>query len=208
MNTTGWNELLLKPNNKMKMKNVTALVAGLALAGATLVSYDLPKGWFKAGSEPDKYEMGIDKGAGVNKGNAAIIKSDAKKIKGFGTLMQNSQPGKYKGKRVKMSGYMKSENIDGSAGLWFRVDGKEAGKSLAFDNMYDRAVKGTTDWKKYEIVLDVPEEATNLAYGALLHGVGTLWFDDIQFEIVEHTVKSTNRDISWPEAPTNLQFDN
>lgn len=188
------------------MKNTTKYIAALLLAGATLVSYDLPKGWFKAGSEPDKYEMGIDKGAGVKGGNAAIIKSDAKKIKGFGTLMQGCQPGKYLGKKVKMSGYLKSEDIKGWGGLWFRVDGK--GKSLAFDNMYDRAVKGTTEWKKYEIVLDVPEEATNLAYGALLGGTGTLWFDDIQFEIVETATPTTSKDINRPEAPTNLQFDN
>lgn len=188
------------------MKNTTKYIAALLLAGATLVSYDLPKGWFKAGSEPEKYEMGIDKGAGVNGGNAAIIKSDSKKIKGFGTLMQNCQPGKYAGKRVRMSGYLKSEDIEGWGGLWFRVDGK--GASLAFDNMHDRAVKGTTQWKKYEIVLDVPEEASNLAYGALLGGTGTLWFDDIQFEIVEGAVKSTSTDIKRPEAPTNLQFDN
>lgn len=190
------------------MKNTRKYIAALLLAGATLVSYDLPKGWFKAGSEPDKYEMGIDRGAGVNGGNAAIIKSDGKKIKGFGTLMQNSQPGKYLGKKVKMSGYLKSEDIDGWAGLWFRVDGKDRGESLSFDNMHDRAVKGTTAWKKFEIILDVPKEATNLAYGALLAGTGTLWFDDIQFDIVEDNVKSTNIDMAKPEAPTNLQFDN
>lgn len=43
-------------------------------------------------------------------------------------------------------------------GLWFRVDGT-TGKSLSFDNMQDRAVKGTTEWARYEIVLDVPEGA-------------------------------------------------
>lgn len=188
------------------MKNTTKYIAALLLAGATLVSYDLPKGWFKAGSEPDKYEMGIDKGAGVNGGNAAIIKSDSRKIKGFGTLMQNSTPGKYKGKRVKMSGYMKSEDIDGWAGLWFRVDGKEWSKSLSFDNMGDRPVKGTTAWQKYEIVLDVPDEATNLAYGALLAGTGTLWFDDIQFEIVSDATASTNK-TNQPTEPKNLKFD-
>ncbi|MBX2904862.1 MAG: hypothetical protein KF744_02410 [Taibaiella sp.] len=188
------------------MKNVTAMIAGVLFAGIVLVSYDLPKGWFKAGSQPDKYEMGIDKGVGVKGGNAAIIKSESKKIRGFGTLMQSCQPGKYLGKKVKMSGYLKSEDVKGWAGFWFRVDGKERGESLSFDNMHDRAVKGTTEWKKYEIVLDVPAEATNLAYGALLAGTGTLWFDDIQFEIVETNEKSTGR--FRPDEPTNLQFEN
>jgi hypothetical protein len=117
-------------------------------------------------------------------------------------------PGKYLGKRVKMTGYMKSEEVNGWAGLWFRVDGKESGKSLAFDNMYDRKITGTTEWKQYEIVLDVPAEATRLAYGALLGGTGTVWFDDINFEIVTDKVHATNKDVNTPEAPTNLGFDN
>jgi len=41
--------------------------------------------------------------------------------------------------------------------------GKETG--VAFDNMQDRAIKGTTDWRRYEVVLDVPEDATGIAPG-------------------------------------------
>lgn len=188
------------------MRRTITFIGALLLAGTTLVAYDLPKGWFKAGNEPDKYEMGMDKGAGRNGGSAAFIKSESKKIKGFGTLMQNSLPGKFLGQRVKMSGYMKSENVEGWAGFWFRVDGG-AGKSLAFDNMHDRAVKGTTSWQQYEIVLDVPKEATKLAYGALVGGTGIIWFDDIQFEIVDQKVASTGGLSSTPEEPANLKFE-
>jgi len=82
----------------------------------------MPKGWFAAGSEPKSYDMGTDKGAGRDGKNAATIKSTAKKISGFGTLMQQCLPDKYLGKRVRMSGYMKSKDVDSWAGFWFRVD--------------------------------------------------------------------------------------
>lgn len=190
------------------MKKTAIYICSLILVSVFLFSYDLPQNWYKAGSMPDKYEMGIDKGSGRNGNNAAIIKSTEKKIRGFGTLMQNSMPGKYLGKRVKMTGYVKSEDVNGWAGLWFRVDGKETGKSLAFDNMYNRNISGTTDWKQYEIVLDVPAEATRLAYGALLSGTGTIWFDDIKFEIVNDKVPATGKEVNIPEEPTNLGFDN
>ena len=85
--------------------------------------------------------------------------------------MQQCLPSEYAGKRVRMSGYMKSQDVAGWAGFWFRIDGQGA-RPLAFDNMHGRAVRGTTGWKKYEIVLDVPQQATNLAYGALLDGTG------------------------------------
>jgi hypothetical protein len=187
------------------------MLKGTLLVGTTLalLSFDLPSGWFAAGSKPKSYEMGIDNGSGQDGSNAATIKSIDKKINGFGTLMQNSLPDKYLGKRVRMTGEMKSKDVTDWAGFWFRVDQAGLKTSLSFDNMHDgnkdRSIKGTTDWKKYEIVLDVPAKATNLAYGALLSGTGQIWFTKINFEIVDNTVKTT--DIRNSE-PTNLNFDN
>ena len=65
------------------MKNIYSTVLLLALS-ATIFSFDNATGWFKAGSEPKSYDMGIDKGAGQDGKNAATIKSTAKKINGFG----------------------------------------------------------------------------------------------------------------------------
>ena len=176
----------------------------------TLSSFDLPKGWGKAGSEPKSYDMGIDKGAGQDGKNAATIKSIEKKINGFGTLMQNCLPDKYLGKRVRMSGYMKSKDFDDKAGLWLRVDQANSEKPLSFDNMLDRPIKGTSDWKKYEIVLDVPLNATNLAYGALIVGTGQIWFDNLSFEVVDNATPATKdiKDNYMPnKEPVNLDFE-
>lgn len=178
----------------------------LLLSTVCLFSFDLPKGWFPSGDATKSYDMGIDKGMGRDGKNVATIKSNAKKISGFGTLMQTAIPDKYLGKRVRMTGYVKSENVAEWAGLWFRVDQKDK-RAVAFDNMQDRAIKGTTAWKRYEIVLDVSQNSSNLAYGALLSGTGQIWFDDIQFEIVENTVPLTGGDISALEEPRNLDFE-
>lgn len=86
------------------------------------------------------------------------------------------------GKRIRYSGYIKTENINrGFAGLWWRVDG--ASGVLAFDNMQNRGVKGTTDWKRYEIDLPVASDARNINFGALHSGDGTAWFDGLRVEI-------------------------
>ncbi len=182
------------------------IIYGLSVfAFVCLMSLDVPKGWFKAGSVPDKYEMGIAIGAGEHGKNVATIKSTANKIHGFGTLMQSCMPGKYLGKKVRMTGRMKSENVTGWAGFWFRVDEANSKKSLSFDNMYDRCITKTTDWKEYEIILDVPANASKLAYGALLSGKGQIWFDNIKFEIVDEQTSTTGR--STLDAPQNLNFD-
>lgn len=179
-----------------------------------LFSFDLPKGWFKAGSDPTKYEMGVDKGAGQDGKNAATIKSIDKDIKGFGTLMQNCSPTKFAGKRVRMTGLLKSKDIESYAGFWLRVDASDSKKPLSFDNMFDRPIKGTTDWKKYEIVLDVPENAFNISYGVLLNGTGQVWFDSMTFEIVDNSVPTTGKPLeqqikkhSTPDSPENLNFE-
>lgn len=186
------------------MKYILSLVIVCAL-----MAYDVPKGWLKAGSSAGDYEMRTDVKAGRNQQNAATIKSVTDKISGFGTLMQNCSPEKYKGKRLKLTAYMKSVNVKEFAGMWLRVDGDKLLEPLGFDNMYERPVTGTTDWTKCEIVLDVPMEATNLAYGALLSGTGQIWFSDLEFDVVSDDVPTTGRSkgkINAPAKPRNLKF--
>jgi hypothetical protein len=194
----------------------TKIFKGALLVATTLAlfSFDLPKGWFKAGSDPNKYEMGVDKGTGQDGKNSATIKSIDKKIKGFGKLMQNCSPTKFAGKRVRMTGLLKSKDLEIYAGFWLRVDASDSNKPLSFDNMYDRPIKGTTDWKKYEIVLDVPENASNIAYGVLLSGTGQVWFDSMTFEIVDNSVPTTGKTTEQrmkkycaPTSPENLNFE-
>jgi hypothetical protein len=170
--------------------------------------FDIPEGWFEAGSHPGNYDMGIEKGAGQDGKNAATIKSKEKKIKGFGTLMQDCLPQKFIGKRVRMSGYMKSKDVESWAGFWMRVDEAGSQTPLSFDNMHDRSIKGTTEWKKYEIVLDVPAKASNIAYGALLYGTGQIWFDKLNFEVVDAYLPTTGKTGKAPNAePVNLDFE-
>ena len=187
----------------------TAAVCALA-APALAAFADLPAGWFKAGSHPAEYDMGLDESVRRDTGkSSATVKSIVEKPSGFGTLMQMTQPGEYRGKRVRLSGFVKSDRLTQWAGLWFRVDGPNPNASLAFDNMQDRPIKGTTEWTRYEIVLDVPNEAQRLAFGVLLGGGGQVWMDDLKFEVVPTTVKTTGAlpSASAPAAPTNLNFE-
>lgn len=94
---------------------------------------------------------------------------------GYGTLMQVFAADDYRGKRLCMSGYIKVENVAGWASLWMRVDGPEG------ETMQDRPVTGTTDWEKFEIILDVPQDSVKIAFGVLLEGAGQVWVDDFQF---------------------------
>ncbi|MDZ4668524.1 MAG: hypothetical protein SGJ00_11675 [bacterium] len=191
----------------MKAKAQAAMLLVVLVA---LCSFEVPKGWYKAGSNPDRYEIGIDLGAGINGTNAATIRSEGARVRGFGTLVQNLKPGNFAGKRLRMSGYIKTTDVAGWGGFWLRIDGQKPSDPYVFDNMSNRKLKGNNDWVKCEIVVDVPKKATNIAYGALLSGTGQLWFDDLSFEVVDESVSAT---IPYPKEnapqnqPTNLSFE-
>jgi erythromycin esterase-like protein len=86
------------------------------------------------------------------------------------------------GKKIRFSGSIKTADLTGGwAGLWWRADGPKG--MLAFDNMQGRGPTATTEWKRYEIVLDVPAETVNINFGVLMPGTGRAWFDDLQVEI-------------------------
>ena len=140
--------------------------------------------------ESAKYEMNFEKNPESIDQNIFTIKSVQSKISGFGSLGKHTQTDLYSGKTVKMSGYVKSEDVKSWAGLWMRVDYYDV-RVLAFDNMQKRSIKGSTDWTKYEVVLFVPMEATSISYGVLLSGTGQIWFKDVVLEVVDDSVPET-----------------
>lgn len=86
------------------------------------------------------------------------------------------------GKRIRYSGYIKTEEItEGFAGLWWRVDGADG--VLGFDNMRHRGPKGTTDWKRYEIEMEVHADVVHINFGVLHPGTGIAWFDALKVEV-------------------------
>ncbi len=183
----------------------------LFLVGA-LMSYDMPKGWIAGGTNPNQYEMGIDEGAGQNGKNAATIRSIREEAFGYGLLEQRFSSDNYKGKRLKLTGYLKTKKVSKWAGLVMKVlsktinpvTGKEQRKVITYDNMYTRFVNGTTAYTKYEIVLDVPDSSSDIEYGARLTGAGQIWFDQLSFEVVGKDVPLTTSEL---KEPTNTDFD-
>lgn len=171
---------------------------------------EVPEGWVVAGTAPQDYQVSVlpEKREG---NNVVLLESVANPDPSkFGTLSQYCSADQYLGKRVRMTGYLKSENVKNWAGMWFRVDdSKQKDLSLSFDNMSDRPIKNTTDWKKYEIVLDVPQEAGAMVFGVLLEGSGKVWISDISFEVVDQSVPTTNmvkERAPLPQGPVNLDF--
>jgi hypothetical protein len=83
------------------------------------------------------------------------------------------------------------------------------GETQAFDNMQERPISGTADWRLHRIVLEVPETAEMIFFGVLLEGPGRTWLDDVEFEAVSEDIPTTGAGITTPvipERPVNLDF--
>jgi hypothetical protein len=166
-----------------------------------------PAGWFMAGSHPQDYTAGVSTAQRQQGRASAYLAATAIAPQGFGTLMQTFAADSHRAKRLRMRGYVKSEAVEGWAGLWMRVDGRQQ-PALAFDNMQGRPIKGTSDWQPYDIVLDVPEESTAISFGILLHGKGKVFLDEVTFDVVPSTVQTTSLTAkAQPAVPINLDFE-
>jgi hypothetical protein len=181
---------------------------------------DLPAGWKVRGPRvavrPEGLGVFIDYEISRGGVAASILSIDATNDD-WGTLMQNFFADDYRGKRVRFSAWVKAWRVSGWAGLWMRVD-TESREMVAYDDMEGRAIRGTSDWTRYEVVLDVDEYAYAINVGIVLWGVGQVWMDDCAFEVVDESVPVTDQfplgrphEYSLPkrlyDEPVNLNFD-
>lgn len=170
---------------------------------------EVMNGWFLSGTNPKSYEIGRDFQE-AHKGNASGYLRSLKTNEedSFGTMMQQFHANKYCGKRLKLSCFIKTKDVNEFAGLWMRIDAKD-GDTLQFDNMSNRPIKGTTGWNHYSVVLDVPPNAGAIYFGVLLQGAGTVWMDEFSLSEVDEKTPTTNLKApdNMPMEPVNLNFD-
>ena len=96
----------------------------------------------------------------------------------------------YRGKRVRLTAFLRSEGLDHEAALSLFAAYEFGRTTLA----------GTTPWKKYELVVDVPAASEAIRILLTQQGAGTVWADDFSFKQVDSTVPLSIR------RPENLSF--
>ena len=185
------------------IKRLSFALATLLVIGQLHAS--TPTGWFVAGTARDSYDIGTQAGDRHPGDRNAFIRAKPESG-GFGTLMQTINANAYIGKRLRLSGFMRTKDAI-SAGLWMRIDGANK-EVVGFDNMSSRPLRGDTEWRRYEIVLDVPNNAKAIAFGFLLEGnKGEALADDFKLEAVGKDVPLTGTASPLlPAAPVNLDF--
>jgi hypothetical protein len=150
---------------------------------------DSTSSWALFSDRSQDYTMGTDSGI-LHGGTASgSIRSAAEKAAGFAALLQTCAADRYRGQRLRMSAFVRTDSVIKGAGVLMRVD--SASNVLAIRNMQDRPIQGTTDWTRYDIVLDVPNDSSDIVFGAWIQETGQIWFDDFRLEAVGTDVPLT-----------------
>ncbi|HJV88982.1 MAG TPA: erythromycin esterase family protein [Holophagaceae bacterium] len=144
----------------------------------------LPPGWFLADRLVEDGFRGEWTGEAVQEGKGAfhLFHSTGDSALGWATAMQSVDPTPYLGKRVRLSGWIRTDGKpENEATIWMRVD-RPTGTGF-FDNALDRPVTRTT-WTRLILEGVVDADAKALNFGCMLKGTGHAWFDGLVLETV------------------------
>ncbi len=150
------------------------------------VSYTLPpQGWKLDGASVDQFEAGSVN----NAPQSWYVRAKVFPATGFGNLAQTVDPQMFLGKRIKLSANVRTEDAV-KAQLWLRLDDKKPGVMSA-DNMINRPIVGSSDWNRYECILDVPRTTSLISAGIILTKAGAAYIKDAYIEEVGPNVPTT-----------------
>jgi hypothetical protein len=100
-------------------------------------------------------------------------------------IVQGSQAAKFRGKRVRLSAHLKTDDKSSAGMLFYTYDGD--GRATGLNTGPAKRI----NWTQLSLVMDVPDSATRMLYGGCLAKTGSMWVDDVSVEAVGLDVELT-----------------
>lgn len=187
-------EGMLKPQMTPLIAATLETLEGYRMTGNG--SWQVPPGW-TADGDATQYRVALDEKIVHGGKSSLFLRSLAPEPRGAVSVAQRFSAAKFLGARVRLSGYLRGEKIASIAGLRFCIGFADPGAAEC--EMVNPA--GTSPWKKFEFVTNVPSAAEYIEFQLHIQGAGTLWSDGFAFEKVNPSVP-----LSRSEVPQNLNF--
>lgn len=158
----------------------------------------------KIGSNPDLYKFEVLDESEI------VLESNCSNETNYGGIRQIANLDSVRGRRIRLTAELLTENVTHGAGLWLRASTHHL---LVSDGMYDRLVAGTTSWTSHELIIDVPMDAEIVTYGVWMIGNGKCAMRHAVLDIVGKELHPTTKTVfgqvgpnSWVEkkAPPNV----
>jgi hypothetical protein len=202
-----WTSIRVKIRVQIRSEGVPMKVIDLSIALIGLTSLSaangedrpLPGGWrlipFVAANQ---YRIGLDREIRHSGKSAAFLEShDADwKKNHYARLEQTLDATKYRGKRLRVSAFLKSKDVVKTAFLAANVP--NPWEDLSDFATQKPLLEGTTDWNRYQIEFKVIPYAKQIEIRVELHGSGRVWVDDLRLEVLDEAGEPSTAEI--PEA--------
>lgn len=188
--------------------------------------------WYIGRVDSTQYDIAVDSEE-VHSGKwSGHIFSLSDSSSNIGYLARSVDPDLFKLRRISLVAWSKTKDIKGSSYLYARMreipEGKERslGKKV-YDGISnfvgvdehklpewiffneEQPVDSDTQWTKHTFIIDVPQKAVALWFGAILDGRGKVWIDDFSYKLIGTLPGDTTyKDISsYIAKPRDLDFE-
>jgi hypothetical protein len=148
---------------------------------------DLPGGWrLRARPSMNHYRMGLDRQTFHGSKSAGLLESTAAEFQKnhYAWLVQSIDVRGYRGKRLRLSAFLKTEDVRQAAYL-------EANIPHLYSDSEDKfrqkpILQGSTDWQRYEVEFTVSglEGTAEIECRVFLSGPGRVWVDDVSLQVI------------------------
>ena len=140
------------------------------------------EGWSIEGHAQSAYAAETD-GEVVREGHPTIrFHPTADSGGAYATFMTSLDAAPFRGRRAHAYVWVRTQGVTGRGDAWLRAQGADSppdGPGLATSIV---RLSANADFTRYEMVVDVPTDASKLQMGIGLGGPGMLWMDGVKIE--------------------------
>jgi hypothetical protein len=163
------------------------LISGLLGIGSLLMIHSAvaaaPADWHLHSRTADEIAR-VDRTTAYDGSASAMLESKSPSVSAFGTLAQGVVGKSFVGKRIQFSAYIRTRNVRKQAGIWMRAEDAN-GRIIAFQGFVPGSyLRGTRDWTQVHVAICIPRTTVAVFYGVNLLGPGTVWIDEIRFDVL------------------------
>ncbi|MBK8222869.1 MAG: hypothetical protein IPK73_17760 [Candidatus Obscuribacter sp.] len=168
-----------------------------------------PRFWRLQGKDLSKSELVVDESVTFNGRRSCLLQHDPAQSNERSVMVQTMGAIELRQRRLCFSAKVKTENVEGKAALFVCILDSNV-EYLLKDEMPGRELSGCNDWTELKVVIDVPELARYINFGAQIIGApGKLWISDLSISEVSLAVPPTENGEDGDDTTigtTNLDF--
>ncbi len=172
---------------------IVALLCATAFLASAAAGQEqaVATGW--TGPSGGSYKARIERGL-AHGGRSSLVLESTGAGGGGGAVRQRMKADLYRGKRVRLAGWIQTDKADQGGALWLRVDMTNG--DYVLDNVLDASSKDASGnpikgWRRLEAVADIPADAAGISFGLRMRGGGQVRADDLSLTEVPKSVRTT-----------------